>query len=497
MARLESDHGRLLVSFQLQGNRCREYVGLGDTRDNRRAALRLLREIELELATGQFDYAARFPRSKNLERLGLATSAGAVPTLAEFGREWIEERRAAGGITDATAYDYQLILAAHVLRSDIGDKRLDEIHDGHLNALIGTLRTKPGVHKGSTLGPRRINMARGLLHAIFVTAQRRKLVAENPVAYVEKLRERKSNVDPLTLEEVRALLSVAKAQEHAIFTVLIFAGLRPSELLALRRQDINFDRSVIIVARNLTRFGEGLPKTSYSEREVDMLAPVRAALAEQQARIGLKSTFVFCNRRGDPLSLKEVRGAWFRLLRIARLRERPLYQCRHSYATLLLSEGLNPLYVAHQMGHSTVAMIVRHYARWTRKPDRSDTARVERSLAAAGFVPPKMPEICQKMVDSTPSARHDDRAEVRAIARKIGNAERWPSGRRHQIANLAYWATGTEGSNPSLSASRQLYAIVGAASRRRPLLSPAHMAGVVGCSLAPSLFTKHRAGFVC
>jgi hypothetical protein len=32
-------------------------------------------------------------------------------------------------------------------------------------------------------------------------------------------------------------------------------------------------------------------------------------------------------------------------------------------------------------------------------------------------------------------------------------AERWPSGRRHQIANLAYWVTGTEGSNPSLSAN--------------------------------------------
>jgi hypothetical protein len=33
-------------------------------------------------------------------------------------------------------------------------------------------------------------------------------------------------------------------------------------------------------------------------------------------------------------------------------------------------------------------------------------------------------------------------------------AERWPSGRRHQIANLAYWVTGTEGSNPSLSATQ-------------------------------------------
>jgi integrase len=289
--------------------------------------------------------------------------------------------------------DYRRIFEAHVLRSDLGAKQLDQIHDGHINALIGELRARPGIHKGSTLGPRRINMTRGLLHSIFVTAQRRKLVSENPVAYVEKLRERKPAVDPLTLDEIKALLSIARRQEHAIFTTLIFAGLRPSELRALRRQDINLDRGVIIVGRNLTRFGEGLPKTSYSEREVDMLVPVRAALAEQQARVELRSKFVFCNSAGDHLSLKEIRGAWFRLLRFARLRERPLYQCRHTFATLLLSEGLNPLYVAHHMGHSTVAMIVRHYARWTRKPDRNDAERVERSLAAAGLLPAKMPEI--------------------------------------------------------------------------------------------------------
>src|SRR5271157_1256016 len=36
----------------------------------------------------------------------------------------------------------------------------------------------------------------------------------------------------------------------------------------------------------------------------------------------------------------------------------------------------------------------------------------------------------------------------------LARAERWPSGRRHQIANLAYWVTGTEGSNPSLSATQ-------------------------------------------
>src|SRR5208337_4947823 len=38
----------------------------------------------------------------------------------------------------------------------------------------------------------------------------------------------------------------------------------------------------------------------------------------------------------------------------------------------------------------------------------------------------------------------------------LPRAERWPSGRRHQIANLAYWVTGTEGSNPSLSANQSV-----------------------------------------
>src|SRR5579862_3345929 len=45
------------------------------------------------------------------------------------------------------------------------------------------------------------------------------------------------------------------------------------------------------------------------------------------------------------------------------------------------------------------------------------------------------------------------RRRVTMCTRAFGRpSERWPSGRRHQIANLAYWVTGTEGSNPSLSA---------------------------------------------
>jgi hypothetical protein len=37
-AKVESDHGRLFVTFQYRSLRCREHGGLKDTRENRRAA---------------------------------------------------------------------------------------------------------------------------------------------------------------------------------------------------------------------------------------------------------------------------------------------------------------------------------------------------------------------------------------------------------------------------------------------------------------------------
>ena len=87
MARLESDHGRLLVAFEYRGVRCREYLGLKDFRENRRAAQRIVRELELEIAGGKFDYAARFPTSRNLERLGLRVVAPPRKSCdSDFGR---------------------------------------------------------------------------------------------------------------------------------------------------------------------------------------------------------------------------------------------------------------------------------------------------------------------------------------------------------------------------------------------------------------------------
>jgi integrase len=136
------------------------------------------------------------------------------------------------------------------------------------------------------------------LRTIFATAKRRKLVPEDPMLFVQNLREPKAEVDPFELEEAERLLDAATGQDRTLVSVLIFCGLRPNEALALRREDIDFDREQIRIRRSIHRFaGIGLPKTASSERDVDMLDPVIVEFEEQLARSQTRSELVF-NQRG-------------------------------------------------------------------------------------------------------------------------------------------------------------------------------------------------------
>ena len=138
---------------------------------------------------------------------------------------------------------------------------------------------------------------------MFAIAYRRKLIADNPTAYVSNLKEKKAEVDPFEPDEVRRLLAAAVGWERAFLTVLVFGGLRPNEALALHWLDIDRQRNTLRVRRNLTRFGFGPPKTERSDRTIEMAEPLRAALQEQRARSDSPATWCFRAGPGRRLSL--------------------------------------------------------------------------------------------------------------------------------------------------------------------------------------------------
>lgn len=88
-----------------------------------------------------------------------------------------------------------------------------------------------------------------------------------------------------------------------------------------------------------------------------------------------RGSFVFHDPRhnepwaGDGPIRKTV---WQPALRRAKVRYRRPYQTRHTYASMMLSAGEHPMWVAQQMGHSDWGMIRRIYGRWM--PDAAPDA---------------------------------------------------------------------------------------------------------------------------
>jgi hypothetical protein len=195
-----------------------------------------------------------------------------------------------------------------------------------------------------------------------------------------------------------------------------------------------------MVRRSIHRFsGIGLPKNASSERDVDTLDPVIADLEEQRARTQMRGELVFLNDVGGPVDLTNFRDRnWKRILIRALLRARTIYQCRHTFAALQLSRGENPQYVAHQMGHTNLEMIIRHYARWSRRPERVGTLAHQLS---AKF-PSKKPEFSLKIAAaSAPSARDATRPSSQVVdsaGRKSGAGDRGRTG-DVQLGKLAFY----------------------------------------------------------
>ncbi|WP_041715911.1 tyrosine-type recombinase/integrase [Alicycliphilus denitrificans] len=72
---------------------------------------------------------------------------------------------------------------------------------------------------------------------------------------------------------------------------------------------------------------------------------------------------------------------WRPALRVCGIRWRRAYQTRHTYATNALAAGVNPTYIARQMGHKNAKMLFTVYAKWIDGADRGrEKAKMEAAL---------------------------------------------------------------------------------------------------------------------
>lgn len=176
-------------------------------------------------------------------------------------------------------------------------------------------------------------------------------------------------IEPFTLEEVKSLIENAPSLRlKAFLTVAFFTGLRTGEQLALLWEDIDFTEKKIAINKSLNELGNiTTPKNKPSVREVDLLEPVEKILKELQASEPKNKKFVFISM---PKRSTIFQRHFKKLLRALNLKERKLYTTRHTFASLMLSQGEEAMWVSKTLGHKDLNTTYKTYSHYIPKQDK-------------------------------------------------------------------------------------------------------------------------------
>jgi integrase len=173
-------------------------------------------------------------------------------------------------------------------------------------------------------------------------------------------------------DEVEMIAAEMDPRFSAIPLVLVGTGLRPEELWALERRDIDLDKDVLTVERVYSQGRLKEPvKSSRQRRRVPLRGRVVEALKAQPPR--LDSPLVFPAARGGYIDGEKFRyREWAPALRAAGIDHRRVYDCRHTFASWAIAGGVQLFYLARIMGTS-VAQIDSTYGHLL--PDSEDYLR--------------------------------------------------------------------------------------------------------------------------
>jgi len=382
MGAVRARGGILFFDFRFQGQRCRETSSLPDTPANRKRCESAMKRIDAEITLGSFKYADYFPDSERVAKLASVETKrqarlSGIPTFSEFAEIWFAEKaaewRKSYSSTVRISLDHHLVPA-------FGARLVSEITKAEVLSFRAALTQLPGRCGSPTMSPSRVNHIMTPLRMI-LTESTDRFDMENPWRNIRPLKEPRTHVHPLTLEQVDTFLNTVRPDMRAYYVTRFFTGLRSSEVDGLMWRYVDFERRQILVREALVQGRMEKTKTDGSERDVDMNSLVYAALRSQFATTGALGGYVFCGRSGKPLVNRNVTNrVWYPTLRNLKLGPRRPYQTRHTAATLWLASGENPEWIARQMGHTTTEMLFRIYSRYVPNLTRRDGSAFERLL---------------------------------------------------------------------------------------------------------------------
>jgi integrase len=311
-------------------------------------------------------------------------------TVAEAFQMWIENC-VNEGLEHGTIRQRRQHLKHHVAPF-VGAVTLAELTLPRVNHFVTQLRAA-----GRSLAMRRkvlTNLKTAISHA-----QNLGLVAQNVARAAKAVggeREHtrgplRAGVDFPSKAELSVLLEHATERQRPFVFLLVYTGMRISELRGLRWRDIDLEAGIVHVRQRADAWSRmGPPKSKAGARDIPLAPSVVSALKRWRLACPLSILdLVFPNRAGRPFTLQNLRERLLPLQVKAGVVDRDgrakygFHAFRHAAASLFI-ENLHwpPKRVQAIMGHANISMTFDLYGHLFEDPeaDRSAMARLEFAL---------------------------------------------------------------------------------------------------------------------
>ncbi|MGM0608982.1 MAG: tyrosine-type recombinase/integrase [Candidatus Muiribacteriota bacterium] len=350
---LTSRSGVLWITFYHQSKRYRRSLKLEDTKKNRKFAHNnIIPELVYKLNSGTF-----FNTEKQKQE-----AKQRIPTVNEFAKTSFEihktQRR------ELTQKEYAQMFSNHI-RPAFGNKRIDQIKASDIAKWQNRLL--------ETRSPKTVKSIRTVFQTILEDAMIDELIKTNPFIRVKSprgfdVREKK----PFSKDEIFRIIENVPEKMRAFFAIGFFTGMRTGELIGLKWDDINWQDQTITVHRSRREGIETVPKTKNSIREVDILDALLPYLEAHRELANESSEYIFTTSKGQPFNTCSKIAAWYwkPTLKQCDIEYRNLYQMRHTFASLMISNGEDILWVAQMLGHKDASMTLEKYARYVKTKNK-------------------------------------------------------------------------------------------------------------------------------
>lgn len=310
-------------------------------------------------------------------RAAAAPQINGRSTVGQIAQAWVHEiddRVAVGDLAPRTRESYLTGIRNHVLTDPIANMQIAQVTP---DDLVAWHRRQQGLGAAKWSIHARWTALRGVLGH----AARHRLIIASPADALTR-RERpgvgESRLRYLSAPEIERLLAHTPSEWRYAMALLLFCGLRASEACGLTWADVLWDPGDLNVDHQLSRGGRRVAlKTARSRRHVILMPALADMLATRQTSIAAApEDAVIPGPTGGHLSYRTL------LHRFAAAREAAglgpevtPHVLRHTFASLLISQGRDVEFVSRQLGHANTAITWNTYVHLFRARENAQAAR--------------------------------------------------------------------------------------------------------------------------